>query len=276
MLKVDKMIYSNPNSQPQGGFENNLIPFINYHSPAPKRCLDMLLAKYKGNPYQSEVIMISPSIRSIPQLKCKLSDAIIILITDGGLVPRNNPDRIPSSNSDRFGIYPIREVTALDPNAYEINHQGYDNSYVEQDPNRLLPLDALHELEKEGIIGGIYENFLSTTGVMTPVAKCNIISKNIADYVAALPIDAVIITSACGTSTRCGAYIGMAIEQRGIPVVQVTNLVQIASSTGISRIVKGNNICYPFGNPLLSAHNEYEYRKHLALETVQLLAEIPD
>lgn len=274
MLNVDEMIYSNPNSEPQRNYENNIIPFINYQSRAPKRCLDMLLAKYKGEHYQSEVVMSSPVERAIPHLKCKLSNAKIILITDGGLVPRNNPDHIPSSSSDRFGIYPIKELTALDPDAYEINHQGYDSFYVEQDPNRLLPVDALHELEHEGIIGGIHENFLSTTGVMTPVAKCTIIAQKIADYVTSQLIDGVIITSACGTSTRCGAYIGMAIEQKGIPVVQVTSLVQIASNTGISRVVKGNDICYPFGNPLLSTNSEYEYRKHLTLQSVQLLADI--
>ena len=41
-------------------------------------------------------------------------------------------------------------------------------------------------------------------------------------------VDAVLITSACGTSTRCGAYIGIEIEKRGIPVVQITNLTRIA------------------------------------------------
>lgn len=273
MLKTAEMIYSNPDSEPQGGKTNNLVPFINYSAPAPKRSLDMLLDKYYGREYQSEVIMVSPEKAQLPVLRKKLRDSSIMLVTDGGLVPRGNPDRIPSTSSDRFGIYSLLGVESLSPMNYEISHQGYDNSFVEADPNRLLPVDALRELEREGIIGKLYDVFLSTTGVMTSTEKSKQLGKEIAAYAASHPVDAVLITSACGTSTRCGAYIGLAVEARGIPAVQITNLTKIASDTGLTKVLRGSNVCYPFGAPSLPAKGEYLYRKELVSRACRLLAE---
>ena len=85
MLNEVEYIYSNPDSKRLNNKEN-LIPFINYEKPAPERCLDMLLAKYRGESYQSEVMMLTPERSPIPRLRCKLEEARILLITDGGLV----------------------------------------------------------------------------------------------------------------------------------------------------------------------------------------------
>lgn len=87
-------------------------------------------------------------------------------------------------------------------------------------------------------------------------------------------MDAVIITSACGTSTRCGTYIGKEIENIGISVVQGTNLTRIAIDSGSVRIVKGNNVCYPFGNPQLPLEQEKEQRRRLVMETLNQLQQV--
>lgn len=275
MLNEVEYIYSNPDSKRLNNKEN-LIPFINYEKPAPERCLDMLLAKYIGESYQSEVMMLTPERSPIPRLRCKLEEARILLITDGGLVPKGNPDKIPSTNAGHYGIYDISGKARLSRNDYEVSHQGYDTEYVEADPNRLLPVDVLREMEKKKIIGKLCDRFVSTTGVMTSTEKSKRLGKRIADYVLSLGVDAVIFTSACGTSTRCGAYIGKAIEEKGIPVVQVTNLVKISADVGIGRTVKGNNVCYPFGKPSLSKKCEYEYRKSLVEETLHALIEVQE
>ena len=273
MLNQTDYIYSNPESeQPEG---NNLIPFINYQSPAPKRCLDMLLAKYKGERYQSEVIMTSPEASPVPRLRCRMSEATILLITDGGLVPKGNPGKIPSTNAGRYGVYSIEGKKSLISEEYEVSHQGYDNTYVEEDPNRLLPVDILREMEAEGRIGKLYDVFHSTAGVMTSAERSVRLGRQIAAFALSHPIDAVILTSACGTSTKCGAYIGMEIEEKGIPVVQVTNLVRISADTGVSRFVKGSNVCYPYGQPSLPPRQEYQYRRQMVEETLRSLEEFP-
>ena len=180
MLNQTDYIYSNPESeQPEG---NNLIPFINYQSPAPKRCLDMLLAKYKGERYQSEVIMTSPEASPVPRLRCRMSEATILLITDGGLVPKGNPGKIPSTNAGRYGVYSIEGKKSLISEEYEVSHQGYDNTYVEEDPNRLLPVDILREMEAEGRIGKLYDVFLSTAGVMTSAERSVRLGRQIAAF----------------------------------------------------------------------------------------------
>ena len=112
MLNQTDYIYSNPESRRKGS--GNLIPFINYQKPAPARCLDMLLAKYNGEPFQSEVLMEAMDTVRIPNLKCPLKDAVILVITDGGLVPKGNPDRIPSTNAGCFGVYDIKGKARLE------------------------------------------------------------------------------------------------------------------------------------------------------------------
>lgn len=271
MLNEADYIYSNPESRRQGG--GNLIPFINYRKPAPERGLDMLLAKYRGEHYQSEVLMASADSVCIPRLRCRLEDAVILVITDGGLVPKGNPDQIPSTNAGCFGVYSIKGKERLEKEKYEVCHQGYDNCYVEDDPNRLVPVDALRELEKSGKIGKLYDSFITTAGVMTSTERSIRLGRRIVSYVMGNAIDAVIITSACGTSTRCGAYIGKELELKGIPAVQVTNLTQIAADTGISRVIRGNNICYPFGEPSLTKEREYQCRVQMAEDAVGLLKE---
>lgn len=273
MLNEMEYIYSFPESDMP--HKNNLIPFINYHKEAPKRCLDMLLAKYRGEPFQTEVIMEEPETCPVPYLGCRLEEATILLVTDGGLVPKGNPDRIPSTNAGKYGVYSIAGKKELSPDDYEVSHQGYDTTYVEENPNRLLPVDILRELEEEGRIGELYHSFISTAGVMTSTEKSICLGKKIASFVASHPIDAVMITSACGTSTRCGAYIGKKIEEKGIPVVQVTNLTKISADIGIRRIIKGNNVCYPCGKPSLVEQGEYTYRRQLVENTLKLLEEMP-
>ncbi len=274
MLEPVEYIYSNPDGRLKNT-ENKIIPFINYNVPAPKRCLDMLLDKYHGRAYQSEVVMKSPKKRVIPALGRHLSESTIMLITDGGLVPRGNPDKIPSTNAEIFGIYDITGKNALESRDYEVSHQGYDNTSVKENPNRLVPVDAMRELEQEHVIGKLYDAFISTTGVMTSARGSISLGEKIADYVKSHEVDAVIITSACGTSTRCGAWIAIAVEKTGIPVVQVAHLAKIARDTGCSRVMQGRNIGYPFGSLGLSEENEYLYRKEQVQRALGLLCETP-
>ena len=274
MLERSKYIYSMPDGLNECENRDNIIPFINYKETAPKRCLDMLLKKYHGEKFQSEVVMIAPEKPKIPNLHKRLNEAKILLITDGGLMPKGNPDELPSTNAKICQAYSIHGCETLKRGKYEVSHQGYNNQYVNEDPNRLLPVDIMRELEKEGIIGKLCDTFLTTAGVMTSTEESIRLGKRIAAGIRQQEVDAVIITSACGTSTRCGAYIGKEIENIGIPVVQVTNLTRIAMDSGSVRIVKGNNVCYPFGNLQLSLEQEKEYRRRLVMEALHQLQQV--
>ena len=78
---------------------------------------------------------------------------------------------------------------------WEVSHQGYNTAFVLQDPNRLVPVDALRKLVDEGVIGGLNECFYSTAGVMTPMEKCKEFGEGIAQALKEDLCDAAIETS---------------------------------------------------------------------------------
>ena len=248
---------------------------INYEIPACTRGVDMLLAKFKGEAYQTEVRFEVAHSNTVPKLSKPLSQAQIAFVTDGGLVPKGNPDSMPPISADKFCIYSFYGAKSLDAEEYTVVHQGYDNHFIMADPNRLIPLDAACNAVEEGKIAKVFDLFYSTTGVMTPVEKGKEFGRKISSSVRNSNIDGVIVISTCGTSTRCGAYIACEIEKAGIPVVHVTNLVQISEWVGCSRILEGNAVCHVFGNPDLSKDQELEYRKILLGKALNLLAQNP-
>lgn len=168
---------------------------IDYTIPAAQRGIDMLLAKHEGKAYHTEVIMPNHEEIPIPVLKKPLSECRIGLVTDGGLVPLGNPDNQVPTNSRAYKRYSIKDMDALNAKDWEVSHQGYNNAFVLQDPNRLVPVDALRKLADEGIIGSVDDVIYSTAGVMTPMEKCKEFGEGIAKELIADRCDAAIETS---------------------------------------------------------------------------------
>ena len=162
---------------------------------AAQRLVDMVLAKVKGEPFESEMVPTTfAKIPTPPPLK-DLSKAKVVLITDGGLVPKGNPDKIQGSAATRWGSYKIDGCDDLKGEDYEISHGGYDPQFVRQDPDRLVPLDAMRELEREGVIGKLHDEFISTSGLANPLSNTRRMGREMAARVKQLGIDAVILTS---------------------------------------------------------------------------------
>ena len=132
------------------------------------------------------------SIPMPPALK-DLSKAKVMLITDGGLVPKGNPDKIQGSAATRWGSYKIEGCDDLKAEDYEISHGGYDPQFVRQDPDRLVPLDAMRELEREGVIGKLHDEFISTVGASQSAFNTRRMGREMAEQVKQLGIDAVIL-----------------------------------------------------------------------------------
>lgn len=155
----------------------------------------MLLNKLNGRPYVTEFPMPSfdrvepnPAIRDI-------SRATVALCTSGGIVPKGNPDRIESSSASKYGEYSIAGVERLTPQSHETAHGGYDPVYANSDPNRVLPVDVLRELEREGRIGRLHEVFYSTVGNGTSVAASRAYAMEFAAKLKEAGVDGVILTS---------------------------------------------------------------------------------
>ena len=146
---------------------------VNYFAKerGSKRAVDMLLKKIKGEDFVTEYPM--PNFDRVdPQPAIKdLSKAKIALVTSGGIVPKGNPDRIESSSASKYGEYSIAGVNDLTEETYETAHGGFDPVYCNLDADRVLPVDVLRDLEREGAIGSLHEFFYSTTGNGTAVAS---------------------------------------------------------------------------------------------------------
>ena len=164
-------------------------------APAAERAMSMLLDKLAGRAFTSEVPQ--PAFPSIPapKLARTLDGATIALVTDGGLVPRGNPDGIEALNATRYGAYSIEGKSSLDAAQYDNPHRGYDTTWVKQDPHRLVPVDVARELEQQGAIGKLHETVYSTVGVATTLAQSARMGAEIADKLRAAGVDAVILTS---------------------------------------------------------------------------------
>ena len=96
-----------------------------------------------------------------------LSHAKIALVTSGGIVPQGNPDHIESSSATKWGKYSIAGMDHADKKDFMTVHGGYDRAFITEDPDLCIPVDALRNLEKEGVIGELTDYFLTTTGTGT-------------------------------------------------------------------------------------------------------------
>ena len=160
-----------------------------------ERAVDMLVAKLSGNAFVTEYPM--PVFDNVVPGKAikDLSKAKIALVTSGGIVPKGNPDRIESSSASKFGRYDLEGVYDLTAETYETAHGGFDPVYCNEDSDRVLPVDVLRDMEKEGKIGELYRYFFTTTGNGTSVKNSNAFAEEFAQELLAQNVDAVILTS---------------------------------------------------------------------------------
>ena len=179
----------------QGYFPRGFITNEISDQNAAQRAISMLLAKIKGQPFEPELelpkfdkVRPAPVIRDIPSAK-------IALVTDGGLVPKGNPDNMASHRSTRFAAYNVKGLNSLNPEDFEANHIGYDTVFVNQNPNRLVPLDVMRDLEREGVIGNLHDKVYSTAGVSTTLDNAANIGLGIAEELRDEGMDGVILTS---------------------------------------------------------------------------------
>ena len=167
-----------------------------YHEQTgAQRVTAMLLNKLYKRPFTTEVPLRGfEMVKAAPKIT-SIKDATIALITTGGLVPVGNPDKLRQSFSVTYGKYDIEGVDELKKGVYESIHGGYDTTDASNDPHRLIPLDMLRAMEKEGIIKGIYKYFLSTCGVGTNIESSKDIGRRMVADLKHSEISAAILTS---------------------------------------------------------------------------------
>ena len=178
----------------EGCFEQGIRKNFEHDEPGYRRAIDMLLRKIRGEPFATEY-PIPHFDRVDPRPAIADWGGIhVALVTSGGIVPNGNPDHIESSSASRYGKYPLKGVRALTAKTHQSAHGGYDNTYANEDPNRVLPIDAMRELERE--LGfHQHEWYYATVGNGTSVDNAQKFGKEIAVDLIRDGVQAVILTS---------------------------------------------------------------------------------
>lgn len=160
-----------------------------------KRAVDMLVKKLNDEEFTTEFKMpVFDRVDPNPPVK-DITKAKIALVTSGGIVPKGNPDHIESSSASKFGKYKIEGISDLTSETYETAHGGYDPSYANSDADRVLPVDVLRKMEKEGKIGSLHKYYYATVGNGTAVASAKKYGQAIVKELIADGVQAVILTS---------------------------------------------------------------------------------
>ena len=162
---------------------------------AARRLTGMLLSKMRGEAFEAEVPIKSIEAVPAPPPVPDMSRATVAIVTDGGLVPKGNPDQIPRAFAQVWGAYSIDGMDSLQAGEYEVAHGGYDNRPVEQDPHRLVPVDVLRQMERDGLVGKLHPEFLSTTGNSNPLENSRRMGREMAARLIEAGVDSVILTS---------------------------------------------------------------------------------
>jgi glycine reductase len=175
---------------PRGTRRNVLVDRTAAH-----RAVDLLVAKLSGRPYDTEIpFPASEQLISAPPLTGP-ETATIALISSGGIVPRGNPDRIEARRASKWSRFPIAALDDLSSGDFECVHGGFDNELVAADPDRVLPVDVMRVLEREGRIGRLYEFCYTTVGAGAPIERAQQFGREIGHELRDAGVQAAIFTA---------------------------------------------------------------------------------
>jgi glycine reductase len=157
-----------------------------------ERAVDALLAKLAGQT-RTEVESGFERVPPPPPVP-DLGKALLALVTEAGCVPQGNPDRLPTIRARGWLRYSLAGERALAAGRYQSVHGGFDVTLANEDPNRLVPLDSVRALEREGRVGRVHDAFYTTTGNGTPVADATRFGREIAAELREAGVQAVLLS----------------------------------------------------------------------------------
>ena len=170
---------------------------VNYfhETRGSERGIQMLVKKMAKEPFTTEYPMPSFDRVAPAAPLTDIKHAKIAVVTSGGIVPQGNPDRIESSSATKYGIYSIEGMDHMDKKDFMTIHGGYDRAFVLEDPDLVVPLDVLRELEKQGEFGELANYFITTTGTGTSTGNAKRFGEDFVNKLLEDKISAVILTS---------------------------------------------------------------------------------
>jgi glycine reductase len=159
------------------------------------RLFPLLWAKLKAEDFTTEVPLPKYEVIPPPPAINEIAKATIALVTESGVVPKGNPDGLVSWSEERWFKYPISHLDDFTSTTHQTVHGGYENTNVNQDPDRAVPLDVVRALEKEGRIGKVADFLLTTSGNVCTTDSAKRMGCEMAEYLRRERVDGVILTS---------------------------------------------------------------------------------
>jgi glycine reductase len=180
----------------EGYLPRGVRRYLERSEPAYQRATDMLLARLYGRPWVSEVgVQEYEAVPPAPPLE-SLRGVKVGLVTSGGLVPKGNPDRLPSGNVRDFFRYSIVGLDALSVGEWECVHGGFLTNVVNtRNPAYVLPLPVMRAKERAREIDSIYPYYFATVGNGTAVANAKRFGQAIARELKAADVRAVVLVA---------------------------------------------------------------------------------
>ena len=161
----------------------------------PARAVGMLLQKLAGQPHATELpVEVRETVPAATPVR-DLRKARIALVTESGIVPVGNPDRLPAARATSWFKYSIKDVDGLEGGTYQSVHGGYDSSWVDLDPDRAVSLDALRHFERTGEIGAVSGRMFVTCGSVGNVEVMKRIGREMADELIKTGVHGVILSA---------------------------------------------------------------------------------
>jgi betaine reductase len=158
------------------------------------RAVEMLLRKIKDKSFTTEwPLPVYDRVIAPPALPQR-HGIRIALVTEGGVVPKGNPDRLPAGWASKWAKYDVSDVIDLTSESYETVHGGFDTMAANEDPDRLIPVDTLQELSQEGELT-LHNYLYSTVGNMGSITEMRRLGSEIAIELQQAGVDAVIVGS---------------------------------------------------------------------------------
>ncbi len=162
---------------------------------AAERSIEMLMRRLAGEKPMTEIPLRGfEKVTPAPAI-ARLSDATIAIVTGGGMVPKGNPDKLKQAFADAVGVYSIKGMPELPAGDFKGIHGGFDSTWVDEDPDRVVPVDALRGLEKEGRFKRLLDEYFALCGIGTNVAMAKKLGAEVAEQLKRREVSAAIYTS---------------------------------------------------------------------------------
>ncbi len=162
---------------------------------AAERTIDMLLDKIAGQPFTTEIPIEQLKPVPVASRITSIADTCLALATTAGVLPEGNPDGFKVWKNTQWRKYSIGKLDTMKDTGWDAIHGGYNNVFMQENPNYGVPLDVCREMEREGVFAKLYPYFYMTNGVLALMPEMQRIGREMAIDMKAQGVNAALLTS---------------------------------------------------------------------------------